>query len=123
MMDGENYRKVFHQRVGGVQGTQQHRNECGLPVMAVDYVRGPNVFGDFDRSAAEFTITLGVVGKISCAATVDSVAVKVGGIVDEKVAHTVKHGAIGNGGKAQASAQRNGHAGHNHHACFYSPVA
>src|ERR1700676_3363064 len=121
-MDGENYRKVFHQRVGGVQGAQQHGDKCGLPVVAVDYIGGPHVLSDFDRSAAKFAVTLGVIGKISRAAAVDSVAVEVTGIVDEKVAHTIEHGAVGNGGEAQASAQRDSHAGHNHHARFYSPV-
>src|ERR1700719_2211809 len=121
-MDGENYRNVFHQWVGSVRGTQKHGNQCGLPVVAVDYVGGPNVFGDFDGRAAKFAVTLGVVGKISRAAAVNSVAVKVAGIVDEKVAHTVKHGAVGNGGKAQASAQRDRDAGHNHHGRFYSAI-
>src|SRR6202043_3976753 len=121
-MDGENYWKIFHQRVGGVQGAQQHWNECGLPTVTVDYVGRPNVFGDFYSSAAKFAVTLGIIWKFSRAAAVNSVAVKVAGIVDEKVAHTVEHGAVGNGWEAQASAQRNGHAGHDHHARFCSPV-
>src|ERR1700688_810660 len=99
-MDGENYRNVFHQRIGRVQGAHERWNEGGLPVVAMDYICGPNVFGDFDDSATEFAVTFGVVGKISGAVAVDSVAVKVAGIVDEKVAHTVEHGAIGNGGEA-----------------------
>src|ERR1700693_1580887 len=99
-MDGENYRNVFHQRVGGVQRAQEHRNESGLPVVAVDYVGGPNMLGDFDGGAAKLAVTFGVVGKISGAVAVESVAVKVAWIVDEKVAHTVEHGAIGNGGEA-----------------------
>src|ERR1700693_3239218 len=122
-MDGEDYREVFYQRVGGVQGAQEYGNERGLPVVAVDHVGGPNVFGDFDRGATKFAVTLGVVEKISCAVAVNSVAVEIAGIVDEKVAHAVEHGAIGNGGKAQATAQRDGDAGHDHHACFYAPVA
>src|SRR3984957_21214339 len=121
-MDSENNRDVFQQQVGGVQGAQEHRNECGLPVVAVDYVGGPNVFGDFDDSATEFAITFGVVGKISGAVAVGSVAIKVAGIVDEKVADTVEHGAIGNGGETQPSAQRDCDAGHNRHARFNAPV-
>ena len=32
-MDGEDYREVFYQRVGGVQGAQEYGNERGLPVV------------------------------------------------------------------------------------------
>src|SRR5580704_510299 len=121
-MDSENHRKVFHQRVGGVQRAQQHGNQRGLPVVAVDYIGGPDMLSDFNRSAAEFAVTLGVVGIFSRATAINSVAVEVAGIVDKKVAHTVEHGAVGDGRKTQASSQRDGHAGHNHHARFYSAV-
>src|ERR1700733_4307909 len=122
-MDGEDYRQVFYQRVGGVQGAQEYGNQRGLPVVAVDYIGGPNVFGDFDRGAAKFAVTLGVVGKIPGAVTVNSVAVEIAGMVNEEVAHAVKHGAVGNGWKSQPTAQRNCDTGHDHHTCFYSPVA
>src|ERR1700675_75762 len=121
-MDGENYWNVFYQRVGGVQRAQKDGNECRLPVVAVEHVGGPNVFGDFDRSAAKFAVTLGVVGKISRAGAVHSFAVEVAGVVDEKIAYSVEHGAVGDGGEAQARAQGDGHAGHNHHARFDSPI-
>jgi len=83
-VDGENYRKVLYQRIGSVQRTQERGNERGLPIVAVDDVGGPNVFGDFNGGAAKFAVTLGIVGIFSGAAAVDSVAVEITRIIDEK---------------------------------------
>ena len=123
IVNRENYRHGAKQWIRFVKRSQQHRHERRLPVMAMDHVRGPDVLADFDGRAAELTKAVGVVGIILALQAVKLVAVKIFGIVHEKIAHAADDGAIGNRGKAEAAAERNRHAGHDHRRGFCSAVA
>jgi len=72
----------------------------------MDDVGGPDMLGDFNGRARKLAEAFGVVRKIAAGSAVDSVAVEVGGIVDEKIADAVEESTVGDGGKTQALAQR-----------------
>ena len=48
------------------------------------------MLGDFDDRAGEFAVALGIVGKVAGAVAVNSVAVEISGIVDEKITHAIE---------------------------------
>ena len=112
IVNGEDYGKIADEGIGGVSGAQQHRDQRGLPIVAMNDVGRPDVFGDFDGGAGEFGVTLGVIGKVSGAVAINSVAIEIAGIVDEKITHAVEDGAVGDGRKTQAAAHGDGEAGH-----------
>ena len=81
------------------------------------------MLGDFDDRAGEFAVALGVIGKIAGTVAVNSVAIEIGGIVDEKITHALEQGAVGDGGEAEAAAHGNGEAGHDDGGGFCAAIA
>src|SRR4029077_16006433 len=115
---------VSHQGIVAVRGSQQHGHESGLPVVAMNYVGMPAVLGDFDGRAAKLAVAFSVVWIIASGAAVDAIAIKIGRVVHEEIAHSADHGTIRDGWKTKArAAHRNRDAGHNHGANLRSAVA
>lgn len=88
----------------------------------MDDVGGPNVLGDFDGGAAEFGVALGVVGKVSAAGAVDSVAIEVRGVFQEQILHTVQQRSAANRRETQAQAHGDSDAGKNSGITFRAAV-
>ncbi len=121
---GKNDRNISHERIVAVGSAQQHGHECGLPIVAVDYVGMPEMLGDFNRGAAKLTVALGIIRIIAAGTAVEPVAIKIGGIVYKKIANAVDYGTVGNGWKTEAcAAHGNRHAGHDHGTGLRSAVA
>src|SRR5271170_594664 len=77
VVNGKNYWRIFDQWIVRVRGAQQHRQQTGLPVMAMDRIRRPNVLRHLNRRAAKLGVAFGIVRKIAPAAAVDSIAIKI----------------------------------------------
>src|SRR5712671_1028117 len=87
------------------------------------YIGAPDMLGDFDGGAAELAVALGVIGVIAGRAAVEVVAIKIGRVVDEKIADAIDHSAIRDGWKTEAgAAHRNRHAGHYDGTGFCSSI-
>src|ERR1700722_13346032 len=92
--------------------------------MAMDYVWAPDMLSNFEGRAAELTVAFRVVGVIAAAAAVESIAIEVRRVVDEKIAHAADDGTVGDGWKAEArAAHGNRHTGNDDRAGFRSAVA
>src|SRR5258705_7233868 len=82
------------------------------------------MLGDFDGCPSEFAVALGFIGVIAGRADVEVVAIKVGRVVDEKIADAVDHSAIRDGWKTEAgAAHRNRYARHYDGTSFCSSIA
>src|SRR5712664_3532042 len=124
VVDGEDHRDVSDQRIVAVGGSQQHGHESGLPIVTMEYIRAPHVLGDFDGRAAKLAVTFGVVWIVAAGAAIEAIAIKIGGVVHEKITYSADHGTIGDGWKTEAcAAHRNRDAGHDHGANLHAAVA
>ena len=81
----------------------------------------PDLFGKLECGAGKLREALGVVGKVALVIGVETVAVEVKGIIEEKITNTAMKTAA-DGGKTQAGALRYGHAGKNHGRGLHVPV-
>jgi hypothetical protein len=92
--------------------------------MTMNYVGPPHVLGNFNCDAAELAVTLGIVRIIAAGAAVEAVAIEIGGVVDEEIAHAADDRAIGNGGEAKTrAAHGNADAGHDYRTYLRAAVA
>jgi len=80
---------ISHERIVAIGCAQQHRDERGLPIVAVDYVGLPDVLGDFNRGAAKLAVAFGIVRIIAPCSAIEPVAIKIGGIVYKKIANAL----------------------------------
>ena len=58
--------------------------------MAMENVRWPDMFGDFNGSAREFTVAFCVVGKIASRSPVNSVTIEISRIVHKEIANAIQ---------------------------------
>src|SRR5262249_9165316 len=82
----------------------------------------PNVFCDFDRGAGKFTEAFGVVPEIPAGSAVDAITLEVAGVINEKIADAVEESAVGDGGKTQTRAGRNGERRHDDGGGFCAAI-
>src|SRR5262249_41844516 len=108
VVDGKDNREILNERVVSVGAAQKNRDESGLPIVAMEDIRRPNVLGDFDGGPAEFAVTLRIVAEFALCTAVDAVAIEISGIVDEEVADAVDGSAVSNGWKPNTIAHRYG---------------
>src|SRR6202007_2966140 len=92
------------------------------PVMAVENVRWPDMFGDFNGSAREFTVAFCVVGKIASRSPVNSVTIEISRIVHKEIANAIQQRSIRDAWKPQAISHRYGQTGNDCSTGLRSPV-
>jgi hypothetical protein len=83
VVDGENGSDFVECGVLGIERAQHHRDERGLPVVAVEDLRHSQHLGGFEYGARKHGEALGVIGIISGGSAVESFAVEVGRIIHE----------------------------------------
>src|ERR1035438_2204071 len=88
----------------------------------MNHIGMPEILGDFDGYPAKFTVTLGVVGVVAAATTVQPVTIEIGRVIDEEIAHTAEDTAVGDRRDAQLAAPRNRYAGHHHAGDFGAAI-
>ncbi len=118
----ENYRETLNRRVFPVLGSQQHRNQGGLPVMAVDHLGRPDVLGKLDGRAAELREPLGVIRIILSRHAVELIAVEVLRVLDKVVAHAAQDHAVQDRWETQRVAHRDAQARRGHRPDFRTAV-
>ena len=123
IVNRENHRQPAHHRILGVLRAQEHRHQRRLPVVAMNHVRQPHAFHEFDGHAGKFREALGVVRIIRALFAVQLLAVEECAVVDEKIAHASDRWAFADCGKAQLIAERNGHAGNQNRSDLVPTIA
>ncbi len=91
--------------VGGVACAQQNRDQCSLPVVAMNDIGAPEVLQAISMAAqTELAVTLGVVGIVAAAFAVETAAIEIVGIVDEEILDATEFAAVGDGREPAVSA-------------------
>jgi len=122
VVNREDHGNISHRRVVSVGTAQEYGHECGLPIVAMKHVRGPNVLSNFDCRPAEFAVAFRVVGKISRAIAVETVAIEICRIIYKEIPDAANYRAIQDCGKTQLARHRNRKAGQYHGSRFCATV-